>query len=295
MTLTETDFSIPADDGHVIHGVTWSATGTPKAQVLIAHGRSEHARRYRPAAQAIAAAGYRVHAIDHRGHGPSAAEAGSLGDFGPRGFDAVVDDLAIACRAIRGQGPELPLLLFAHSMGSFAAQYFVLEHSALVDGIVLSGTAAVDLRDPRRSGALATDFNARIANPRTACDWLSRDAAVVDAYLADPLCGFMLTPESTASIYAHADRTADPQAWRGVRRSLPLALITGDRDPVNHFLEWFDPLARRLREFGFTDVSTYVYGGARHEPLNELNRAEVLANLVAWFDRVSADAGSPDR
>lgn len=295
MTITEADFSIPTDDSHVIHGVTWSSMGAPKAQVLIAHGRSEHARRYRPAAQAMAAAGYRVHAIDHRGHGASALQGGSLGDFGPRGFDAVVDDLAVACRAIRGQGAELPLLLFAHSMGSFAAQYFVLDHSALVDGIVLSGTAAVDLRDPRRAGALAADFNAGIADPRTAYDWLSRDAAVVDAYLADPLCGFMLTPEATASIYAHAHRTAEPQAYRDVRRSLPLALITGDRDPVNLFLEWFDPLARRLREFGFTDVSTYVYGGARHEPLNELNRGEVLANLIAWLDRVSAGAGSTRR
>lgn len=292
MSITETDFSIPTDDGHVIRGVAWSSPGTPKGQVLIAHGRSEHARRYRRAAQAMAAAGYRVHAIDHRGHGAAAMQAGTLGDFGPRGFDAVVDDLAIACRMIRGQGPDVPLLLLAHSMGSFAAQYFVLDHSALVDGIVLSGTAAVDLRDPKRSGALATDFNARIPNPSTECDWLSRDAAVVDAYLADPLCGFMLTAESTASIYAHAHRTADVNAYRNVRRSLPLALITGDRDPVNHFLEWFDPLARRLREFGFTDVSTYVYGGARHEPLNELNRAEVLANLIAWFDRVSAGARS---
>lgn len=288
MTVGETEFSLPTHDGHVIHGLTWSASGTPKAQVLIAHGRSEHARRYRPAAQALAAAGYRVHAVDHRGHGAAAQRAGTLGDFGPRGFDAVVDDLAIACRVLREPHMALPLLLFAHSMGSFAAQYFLLDHSALVDGIVLSGTAAVDLRDPKRSGALATDFNARIPEPRTAYDWLSRDPAVVDAYLADPLCGFLLTPESTASIYRRADRTADEAAYRAVRRSLPLALITGDRDPVNQFLEWFDPLARRLRGFGFTDVSTHVYGGARHEPLNELNRAEVLANLVAWLDRVSA-------
>lgn len=292
MTVDETEFSIPTDDGHVIRGVTWSSTGIPTAQVLIAHGRSEHARRYRAAAQTLAEAGFRVHAIDHRGHGASALQAGTLGDFGPRGFDAVVDDLAITCRVIRAQGPEVPLMLFAHSMGSFAAQYFVLDHSALVDGVVLSGTAAVDLRDPRRSGALATDFNAGIPEPRTACDWLSRDPAVVDAYLADPLCGFLLTPESTASIYARAGRTADEEAYRGVRKSLPLALITGDRDPVNHFLEWFDPLARRLRGFGFTDVSTYVYGGARHEPLNELNRAEVLANLAAWFHRVSTSARS---
>jgi len=292
MSLTETEFTLASPDGHRIHGVSWSSDRPAKALVQIAHGRSEHARRYRPLAEALVRAGYAVHATDHRGHGVAAQRSGTLGDFGPRGFPALVEDLALVSRHLRGVGAGLPVLLFAHSMGSFAAQYLLLDHSDAIDGLVLSGTAAVDLRDPRKSGGKATQFNAGIENPRTECDWLSRDPAVVDAYLADPLCGFALTPESMASIYADAHRIADPAAYASVRRDLPLALITGDRDPVNHFLEWFDPLARRLREFGFTDVSTHVYGGARHEPLYELNREEVLANLVAWFDRVSADAGS---
>ena len=258
----------------------------PKAQIQIAHGRGEHGGRYRPFAQALARAGYGVYVTDHRGHGQSALDAGRLGDFGPRGFPAVVDDMAIVSQEIRRKHPGQAVLLFGHSMGSFAAQYYLLDHSALIDGLVLCGTAAVDLRDPAKSGALATDFLARLDNPRTDADWLSRDEATVDAYLADPLCGFTLTPASQASMYADAPRTAEAASYQRVRRDLPIALITGDRDPVNWFLAWFDPLAARYRAFGFTDVSTHVYGGARHEPLNELNREEVVANLIAWFDRV---------
>lgn len=283
MNIIESEFTLTAPDGYTIHGVTWSSGQPPKALVQIAHGRSEHARRYRPFAEALVRAGYEVHATDHRGHGAAARAAGTLGDFGPRGFAALVDDLTVTSRHLRRGAGGRPLLLFAHSMGSFAAQYLLLEHSASIDGLVLSGTAAVDLRDPRKSGAVATQFNAGIEHPRTDCDWLSRDPAVVDAYLADPLCGFALTPESMASIYVDAHRIADPAAYASVRRSLPIALITGDRDPVNHFLVWFDALAARYRGLGFSDVSTFVYGGARHEPVNETNRDEVIANLIAWF------------
>lgn len=295
MKIEESEFTLTAPDGHTIHGVTWSSGTTPKALVLIAHGRSEHGRRYRPFAEALVRAGYEVHATDHRGHGASAQAAGTLGDFGPRGFAAVVDDLAVTSRHLRSAADGCPLLLFAHSMGSFAAQYLLLDHSEAIDGLVLSGTAAVDLRDPRKSGGKATQFNAGIENPRTECDWLSRDPAVVDAYLADPLCGFALTPGSMASIYTDAHRIADRAAYAAVRRDLPILLVTGDRDPVNDFLVWFDALAARYRSFGFADVSTHVYGGARHEPVNETNREEVIASLVAWFDRVSGPSSQqPD-
>ena len=288
MTLIETGFTLPAADGHTIHGVTWASGLPARGLVQISHGRSEHARRYRPLAEALVRAGYEVHATDHRGHGRAAQQAGTLGDFGAGGFPAVVGDMAVTSGHLRRVAAGRPVLLFAHSMGSFAAQYFLLDHSDTIDGLVLSGTAAVDLRDPAKSGLVATQFNAGIDNPRTDCDWLSRDPAVVDAYLADPLCGFALTPESTASIYADSQRIADPAAHAAIRRDLPIALITGDRDPVNRFLVWFDALAARYRSFGFTDVSTHVYGGARHEPVNETNRDEVIANLVAWFDRVTS-------
>ena len=74
----------------------------------------------------------------------------------------------------------------------------------------------------------------------------------------------------------------------GIRRDLPIYLFVGDLDPVNDKLKWFQPLVDRYREAGLTDVSWHVYGGARHEVLNETNRQEVVANLQAWIDRVSS-------
>lgn len=290
MIVQETAFDVPASDGQPIRGVSWTSDEPPLAHVQIAHGRGEHAHRYARAAQFLVRSGFWVHANDHRGHGAAAHAAGSLGDFGPRGFDGVVEDLAVVSRHIRDGHPRAPLVLFGHSMGSFAAQYFLLRHSALVDGVMLCGTAALDLRDPRHPGYVDVDLNARVASPRTPVDWLSRDPAEVDAYIADPLCGFDLTPASRTSMYRDAARTADPASYANVRRSLPIALVSGDQDPINHFLELFTPLASRLRSFGFTDVTSHVFGGVRHEPLNDLTREEVLATIAAWIRRVSSSA-----
>lgn len=289
MTVQQTAFEVAAADGQRIRGVSWTSAAPPIAHLQIAHGRGEHSGRYARAANFMVRSGIWVHANDHRGHGRAAFAGGSLGDFGPRGFDGVVDDLAVVNRHIRDAHPPAPVILFGHSMGSFAAQYFLLEHSALVDGVVLCGTAALDLRDPRHPGYTSIDLNARIEQPRTPFDWLSRDAAEVDAYMADPLCGFDLTPASRASMYRDAARTADPAAYATVRRSLAIALVSGDQDPINHFLELLAPLASRLRRFGFADVTSHVFGGVRHEPLNDLTRDEVSATIVAWIRRVCAN------
>src|SRR6266481_5830735 len=123
-------------------------------------------------------------------------------------------------------------------------------------------------------------------------DWLSRDKAVVDAYIADPLCGFNVNAESYGSLFAVAPRLATVQEIGRIRHDLPVFLFVGDLDPVNAKLTWFQPLIDRYRESGLTDVSWHVYGNARHEVLNEINRQEVVANLQAWIDRVTGTFAS---
>jgi alpha-beta hydrolase superfamily lysophospholipase len=131
------------------------------------------------------------------------------------------------------------------------------------------------------------DLNASFEPARTPFDWLSRDKAIVDAYIADPLCGFNVNAESYGTLFAVAPRLANAADIGRIRRDLPIYLFVGDLDPVNDKLKWFQPLVDRYREAGLTDVSWHVYGGARHEVLNEINRQEVVANLQAWIDRVS--------
>lgn len=287
MSINMERYTLGASDGQAIDVISWSGP-VIKGVVQIVHGMAEHAVRYAHVAAALVAVGYRVVASEHRGHGQAALDNGSLGDFGPRGFQGLVDDMAIVTRHVRAAHFGLPVLMLAHSMGSMAAQVYLLEHGALLDGCALSGTTALELLDPRVSGWTVESANATVANAQTPVDWLSRDPRVPAAYIADPLCGFALTLPSLFSIFDTGNVTANAQQLARMRKDLPMLMLTGDHDPVNGMLAWFDPLVRRLREAGMQDLTTHVYGGARHEVLNETNRNEVIANLLAWCDRVAA-------
>lgn len=288
---SETRFTLPAADGHAIECYAWplpAAFAAPRGVVQLVHGMSEHIRRYRHVALALAEQGYAVYGSEHRGHGQSAFDAGTAGDFGPRGFAALVDDMAAVTRALRARHPGLPVAMVAHSMGSMAAQVYLIEHSALLDALALSGTAALEMLDVRTSGWTPETANASTGpHPATPADWLSRDPAVPAAFIADPLCGTPLMLPSLFSIFDEGNRTADTALYANVRKDLPLYFCTGDHDPVNANLAWFDPLVQRLRAAGFADVSTHVYGGARHEVFNETNCDEVIAHLAAWLRRVA--------
>jgi alpha-beta hydrolase superfamily lysophospholipase len=280
--------SLAANDGKSIKVHVWEAEGTKRGAVQIAHGMGEHALRYRPIALALASAGYDVYANDHRGHGEQAAQANELGDFGKGGFAAVVSDMVAVSRMARNAGPDKPLVLLGHSMGSFAAQLYMLDNSGLVDGVALSASAALDLLGTAAASGRwrLEDLNAAFEPARTPFDWLSRDAVEVDKYMADSLCGFNVTPESYGSLFSVAPRLAAPTEIARIRPDLPLFLFVGELDPVNAKLAWFRPLVDRYRDAGMIDVSWHVFGGARHEVLNEVNRAEVVTTLRAWIDRV---------
>ncbi|NRR33555.1 alpha/beta fold hydrolase [Oxalobacteraceae bacterium] len=290
MSTMEQAFPLAAADGYPIEAMVWrgSDAGAPRGAVQIVHGMAEHARRYRHVAEALVRAGYVVYASNHRGHGAHAQELGTLGDFGAGGFASLVDDMAVLTRHIRASHPGVPMVMLAHSMGSMAAQIYLLDHADLLDAVALSGTTALELLDPRVSGWTVESANATVPDAQSPVDWLSRDPAVPAAYLADPLCAFPLTEASLFSIFDTGARTADPAELARLPKDLPFYLFTGACDPVNGHLAWFDPLVLRLRQSGLRNLSTHVYGGARHEVLNETNRAEVIANLLAWLERVTA-------
>ena len=102
------------------------------------------------------------------------------------------------------------------------------------------------------------------------------------------MCGFNVNERSYGSLFSIASRLADPSELGRIRKELPLFVFAGDCDPVNAGLAWLQPLIDRYREAGLKDVSSHIFGGARHEVLNETNRSEVLAVLQAWINRVAA-------
>ncbi|MFE1903027.1 alpha/beta fold hydrolase [Streptomyces gardneri] len=288
-------FTFTSRDGIAIHVHTWLPEGDARGVVQIAHGMGEHAARYAPLAEHLTGLGFVVYAGDHRGHGLS-MHAGA-GHFGENGWNLLVEDIAALTRIARDRHPGVPVILLGHSMGSFAAQQYLLDHAALVDGVALSGTTAVDglltgLAEAARQAAEAglegggvfDAFNAAFAPNRTEADWLSRDEKQVDAYLADPLCGFAADDRGMADMGAAAGRLAAPE---GIPAGLPVYVLVGDHDPLNARLALSDLLVARYREAGLTDLTYRSYEGARHEVLNETNRDEVVADLTAWIERVA--------
>jgi alpha-beta hydrolase superfamily lysophospholipase len=280
MSIQRSTFTSPVD-GLELATYEWDVAA-PRGVVQVAHGLAEHSARYDRFARALNAAGYTVRACDHRGHGDSIA--GAPGDFGAGGFEALIADLAAYGASLRG---DLPLFLFAHSMGSFAAQSVILTHSAQYAGVVLSGSTALDLLAAglaQSEGPVGLEaFNAGFEN-RTGYEWLSRDEAEVDRYVADPLCGFDLPDETVPALFGAAATLADPGALSGIRSDLPLLIASGSADPLSGGGQLVQVLGQRYRDAGLVDVTVTVYDGARHEILNETNRDEVTADIVAWLD-----------
>jgi alpha-beta hydrolase superfamily lysophospholipase len=283
MTASES-FSSPADDLRIATHA-WTEVETPRGVVQVAHGLAEHAQRYERFARALNDAGYLAYATDHRGHGQSITD--TPGDFGEPGFPGLSADVAAYGGSLGERHPDLPLFLFGHSMGSFAAQHVILEHADRYAGVVLSGSTALDVlaagmaQSEEPAGLEA--FNAGFEH-RTGYEWLSRDEAEVDAYVADPLCGFDLPEATVPALFDGADRLADPEVLAGIRSDLAILIASGEADPLAGGGQLVQVLGQRYREAGLSDVTVTVYPGARHEILNETNRDDVTAEVIRWLD-----------
>ena len=284
-------FQFTSTDGLSIACVKWSNGHHVRGVVQIAHGLGEHVGRYAELAEMLTEGEFVVYGNDHRGHGLTAKLTGSFGDFGPGGFDQLVEDM-ISLRVIaKTEHRDKPYILLGHSMGSFAAQQFVLDHSHSVDGLALSGSGALDgLARLAQSISPGEDpmklMNAAFEPARTPMDWISRDNAEVDKFINDPLCFTSLKPESMRSFLDAFPRLADPREVRKIRDDLPVYILSGGEDPVGQSLEGVRVLIDRYRSAGLTSIAHDFYTGGRHEMLHETNRRDVITNLLVWMSSI---------
>lgn len=287
---TPVRIDLPSPDDVTVAAVRWDPPGSPRGIVQLTHGMGEHVLRYAPLAGALTARGFVVVGQDHRGHGATAREAGAEpGALGAGGWDALVADVGRLLARTRSELPGIPLVLLGHSMGSFAVQQYLLDHSGAVDAAVLTGTSLLDVMESQLdlSGPLdLSAFNAPFAPARTDYDWLSRDPDQVDAYVADPWCGFGLDTAGSAGMFAGGRAVADAARLGAMRSDLPLYVAVGEADPVGGPLVLATLLVERYAAAGLTDVVFRSYPGARHEIFNETDRDDVVADLLTWLDRV---------
>ena len=279
------EFNFTSSDGLKVVCFRWDSHGPTRGVVQIAHGMGEHIGRYLETINDLNSAGLTVYANDHRGHGRTAPDSTHLGNFGEGGFDLLVHDMIELSRIAKEENPNSPFILFGHGIGSFAAQKFVLDRSSQINGLILSGSGALDgLARLASSAPVGTNIlNSQFEPARTPVDWLSRDTKVVDAFISDPLCFPELQPAAFASFLAVAPQLADPHRLRNVREDLSIYLFSGSDDPVGEQLDGVQLLINRYEKAGLYDVSHDFYQGGRHEMLTEINKDEVRERLLAWI------------
>lgn len=297
--------TLTAPDGARLAIHHWPAALPVRASVVICHGMAEHGARYQALAEQLNASGLNVWALDLRGHGLSTPEL-ARGQLTPGAdWDALTGDLLQLIRHARAAAPQHPLILLGHSMGSYVAQSLLLTHSDSVDLAVLSGSNAnprplcrigrvMAALESRLRGANAPAhtmsalsfgrFNRAFGAPRTAFDWLSRDPDQVDRYVADPLCGFVLSGHYWQCLFDALGRIATADQLASIRRDLPVLILGGERDPVSAG-NGLTKLQQRLHAAGLSQVELRLYPGARHEAFNEINRDEVISDVFDWLDR----------
>jgi len=284
-------FHFTSTDGLSIACVKWENGRHVRGVIQIAHGLGEHIGRYAELAEVFVEDEFAVYGNDHRGHGLTAKPSDSFGDFGAAGFNQLVEDVVSLRVIAKDEHPRKPYILLGHSLGSFAAQQFILDHGHSIDGLALSGSGILDgLARLAESLPAGEDpmklMNAAFEPARTPFDWLSRDNAEVDAFIKDPLCFPSLNPDSMQSFLDAFPRLADPLEIRKVREDLPVYIFSGSDDPVGQRLEGVRVLIDRYRSAGLTSIAQDFYSGGRHEMIHETNRRDVITNLLVWISGV---------
>jgi len=275
----------------------WWPVDAPRAVVVISHGASEHSLRYARFAADLNALGIAVVALDQRGHGRTGASTG-VGLIGAGGGAALISDLHEVRIQAEGRYPDVPVFLFGHSLGSLISSAYLVHHSQGLAGAVLCGFAAdingvdamgellsgfAEMRDESAAAVLAAN-NAPFEPARTPFDWLSRDAAEVDAYIADPYCGDN-NPISFGYLIDVFDIVA-PAVSELSKIECPVLVIAGDQDPAGGMGTFASGMAEALRDAGVR-ADLRLYEGARHELLNETNRDEVTAEVISWISTLA--------
>lgn len=256
----------------------------PKAIIQIAHGLGEHSRRYDQMAAVLNRAGFSVYADDHRGHGQTGLgqiannQIKKLGNLGQGGMEATFAQVADFSRLIKAENPGIPLILVGHSWGSFIAQKIINKNSELYDAVVLSGSALT------MPGYLATgDFNKvwKKFPGSTGYEWLSRDVEIQKKFVADPLT-FLAAAMQVFGIANSLKLFGKPS--KNVRSDLPILVQVGEADPIGGEYSNKALVEAYRKNAGTKDIELVVYHDARHEIYNELNKNEIIQDLIDWIN-----------
>ena len=301
------DFYFNSSTGkNKIHARMCVPDAEPRAIVQIIHGIAEYIDRYDEFMSFLADNGIIAVGTDHLGHGKSIESEEQTGFFAyENGWDYVVRDEEVLRLAMHENYPELPIIVFGHSMGSFMARTLLIRYpdafnaaiisgtgnqgAALVNGGLIMGNLVTGLKGAHHYSKFLNNlafgsYNKIYDNPKTEYDWLSRDEANVQKYIDDPLCGFIPTCSLFRDMMTGVKFITNKKNLTAMNKDMPVYFMSGDMDPVGECGKGVQKAYNNFLEAGMKDVSIKLYPGGRHEMLNEINKDEVYTDILAWLD-----------
>ena len=281
-----------------------TSPNTPKGVIHIYHGLAEYFGRYTETTKYFNSIGYHVVGIDHRGHGHWIEAGNTPGLFAKKnGWDIVVDDMETSFKKIQSTYPDLSHVILAHSMGTWLT-LALLQRNIYPSKVILSASSKLSVaqlyvqkfiikiiklfkgsKSPSHfSNFLTTkQFNSQFKPNRTTHDWLSSNHESVDAYIKDPLCGFVPTNQMYEDLAGGVIKAFTHKQMLAMDSNLPILLIAGTKDPVGENGKGVEALNTFLSKYN-QYVQLVLLPELRHEILNEIKKDQALSNILKFLN-----------
>lgn len=276
----------------------------PRCIVQMVHGMCEHKERYLPLMEFLAANGCICVMNDHRGHGASVKCADDLGYMYDGGWKALVEDLKVVTDWAKTSFPDLPLVLFGHSMGSLAVRSYTKRWDDGIRALIVCGCAS---DNPAKGAAklMAAGFgktkgwhfrpqllqklsfgayNKPFAGEGYASAWVCSDRDVLEAYHKDPLCQYVFTANGWYNLMGLMEDCYGRSGWKMGNSRMPVHFISGAEDPCRTDDKAFYKAVDLMRSVGYCNVDAKLYAGMRHEIHNETARQTVWDDILSFID-----------
>ncbi len=299
------EFYFTSSTGKQVHAKKWINENIEKYNgvIQLVHGMQEHIGRYDEFANMLAKYGYIVVGHDHLGHGDTAKTSEELGYFAKEnGWEHLAEDVHIFQNKIKEEYPDLPYIIFAHSMGSLVVRTYLTKYKDDLNGVILCGTSGQKIglitgqilckiigvikgekyRSKLIQYLVIGSFNRKFKPNKTRADWTTRNEEEIQERSKDAKCGFNFTING---YYNLLKGTYYLSKQKNINKTLdvPILLISGDKDPVGGMGKGVIRVFNMLEKAGLKDVQIRLFRDARHELINELNKEEVYFVIFNWI------------
>lgn len=276
-----------------------------KGIVQLVHGMSEYKERYLPFMEYLSEHGFITVIHDHRGHGKSVQSKDDLGYMYGGGADAILKDIGTVNKNIRKKYPDMPLILFGHSMGSLAVRAFAAENDNCMDMLIVCGSPSNNSARPIGTAVARMEkmifgahhksrlievlsfgsYAAKFKAEKSPHAWVCSDSNVYREYGESDLCGFTFSDDGYLALFELMKRAYDVKHWKCTNEKMPVLFVAGEDDPCIGNPRQYAQAVKAMRRAGYLDVRGKLYRDMRHEILNERNKEKVYHDLVAYINR----------